>query len=184
MKKTLGALTVAVAALSSGLACADNYWALGVSSFELESSFDGFGMTADVKAIEGVYGFTSSPNIAWEARLGLGMGEEDIAFSYQGINNISIGATYKVDAYFSGYFRPQIVKENFQVYGLLGYSSVSGETSFDGSSEDTSDDGFSYGVGAGFIFAEKSSINLEWKNLAKVDGGDIAGMTLNYQRKF
>lgn len=183
MKKAIGTLVLAVSALSSGSVLANSYWGVGISSYELESEFDGLKMTADVRGIEGAYGFESSPNIAWEVRLGLGLGDDDINFS-MGNNSTTLGISYKVSSYFSGYFRPQYVTENFQFYGLLGYSSVSGEVSGGGSSEDTSDDGLSYGVGAGIVFGGNNAINLEWKNLAAIDDGDITGLSLTYQRRF
>jgi hypothetical protein len=183
MKKSIRTLALVVGALSSSSVLAGSYWGLGFSNYELESEFDGLELTTDIRGIEGAYGFESSPNIAWEFRLGLGLGDNDVKLS-TGNNSFSSGINYKASSYFSGYFRPQYVTESFQFYGLLGYSSVSGELSGGGVSEDTSDDGISYGVGAGFIFSDNNAFNLEWKNLAAIDDGDITGLSLTYQRRF
>lgn len=166
---------------------ADSYFSVGFGSYEFDLDIpdmpSGVKATNDIKGLEGVVGFESSPNIAWEARLGLGLGSSNTKFSYEG-QSVSTDLEYKAKSYFSGYFRPQYKNAHIQIYGLLGYTSIGGEASFDGGSEDTTDDGFSYGLGAGFIFAEKNSLNIEWKNLAKTDSGDITGLSVSFQRNF
>jgi Outer membrane protein beta-barrel domain len=168
-------------------ASADSYFSVGLGNYEFDFDFpelpSGVKATNDIKGLEGVVGFESSPNIAWEARLGLGLGSSNTKVSYQG-ESVSTDLEYKAKSYFSGYFRPQYKNAHLQIYGLFGYSSIGGEASFEGGSEDTTDDGFSYGAGAGVIFGKVNSINVEWKNLAKTDSGDITGLSVSFQRNF
>ena len=168
-------------------ASADSYFSVGLGNYEFDLGIpelpSGAKATNDIKGLEGVLGFESSPNIAWEARLGLGLGSSNTKISYQG-QSVSTDLEYKAKSYFSGYFRPQYKNAHLQIYGLFGYSSIGGEASFEGESEDTTDDGFSYGLGAGVIFGKVNSINVEWKNLAKTDSGDITGLSVSFQRNF
>jgi Outer membrane protein beta-barrel domain len=186
MKKLIALLSMSLFSFALP-ATADSYFSVGFGTYEFDLDIpdlpSGAKATNDIKGIEGVLGFESSPNIAWEARLGLGLGSSNTKVSYQG-DSISTDLEYKVDSYFSGYFRPQYKTSNLQIYGLLGYTSVGGEASYEGESEDTSDDGFSYGVGAGVIFGKVNSLNVEWKNLAKTDSGDITGFSVSFQRNF
>ncbi len=168
-------------------ASADSYLSVGFGNYEFDLDIpdlpSGAKATNDIKGLEATWGFESSPNIAWEARLGLGLGSSNTKVSYQG-ESISTDLEYKANSYFSGYFRPQYKASHFQIYGLLGYTSVGGEASLEGESEDTSDDGFSYGIGAGVIFEKVNSLNVEWKNLAKTDSGDITGLSVSFQHNF
>lgn len=185
MKKIIGSLALITASLTSHMASADSYWGLGYSDYELKASDSGIGIKADAGAIEAVLGVNSTPNIAWEVRMGLGLSEEDIVVSYQGQSG-TVGVTNKLNSYFSGYFKPQIVNDNLRFYGLLGFSTVSNtitDTEY-GDEEDTNDSGVSYGAGAGIAISDTSSVVIEWKNLAEIDGGDIKGFTFGFQRSF
>jgi hypothetical protein len=186
--KKFGVIASSVLVAMIGLnATAESYYGIGFGSYELETDFGsiepGLTGTNDIKGVEGYFGFEQNPYVAWELRLGLGLGGDNTVLHLGG-ESAESDLKYTANSYFSGYFRPQYQAKNVQFYGLLGYSSVSGEMSFDGESEDTSDDGVSYGFGAGVIFSKVNAINVEWKNLAKIDGGEITGVSFNFQRKF
>lgn len=185
MKKMIGSLALVTASLTCQMASADSYWGFGYSDYELNASDSGLGMKADVNTIEGVYGINSTANIAYEVRAGLGLKEEDIVFSYQG-ESATLGITNELTSYFSFYVKPHIAKDNFDFYGLLGYSRVANTITDTENSqkEDTTDSGISYGLGAGVSLPNNSSLVLEWKNLADIDGGDIRGFTLGLQHSF
>lgn len=183
----VAALVAVLSSVAGHVSAQSAYYGVGFGKYELttdfDSIYDGLEGTTDIKGIEGVWGFEQTPYIAWEARLGMGLGSDNMVLHADGKSE-ETDLEYKVSSYFSGYFRPQYKGSNVQVYGLLGYSSVGGEVSFDGESEDSSDDGFSYGIGAGFIFSGVNSLNIEWKNLAKIDGGEIKGVSFNFQRRY
>lgn len=186
--KSCGIAALAIlATVSVGHANAQGYFGIGIGSYEmttdLDDIYDGLKGTNDIKGLEGILGFEQNAYVAWEARLGLGLGSDNMVLHLQG-ESTGTDLEYKAQSYFSGYFRPQYKGSRGQLYGLLGYTSISGEASFDGEKEDTSDDGFSYGVGAGFQFSEVNSLNIEWKMLAKIDGGEAEGLSINFQRKF
>lgn len=183
MKNIISSLTIIALTLTSHIANADSYWGFGVSDYTIKGSESGIHVSTDASAIEGIIGLNTSPNIAWEARIGLGIDDRDVTYSLQGQSG-NTGLKNKLNSYVSGYFKPQFVGNNYHVYGLLGYSRVSNTlTSVDDGSEDTNDSGFSYGLGIG-LMSSNDSVNLEWKNLAKIDNGDIKGLTLGYQHTF
>lgn len=192
-------IAAAVLGLSLGVAgmavqAESTYWGVGVSQNEMNSQYFDLDLSADVQGLEAVVGIETSPYIAWELRLGFGLGDDDIVVSYGGESE-STGINFQVDSYVSGYFRPQYVTQNFQIYGLLGFSNINANLSSNGYSEDDSSSGISYGVGAGYIFSEQFSVNIEWKKIGDIKGlddgdgenildGDVSGITLNFQRKF
>lgn len=190
MKRIISSLALIIASLTSQAACADTYWGVGYSQYKLNgdvsNGYESMNMKADADAVEGVLGINVSPYIAWEARAGFGLQKDDIQFSLRG-KSASIGVTNKLNSYFSGYFKPQFAQNNFNFYGLLGYSTVSNTvdaTVINAGKKDTVDNGFSYGIGAGLKASENNSFVIEWKSLAEVDGGDIKGLTFGFRHSF
>ncbi|HWV14470.1 MAG TPA: outer membrane beta-barrel protein [Cellvibrio sp.] len=181
MKKIIGSLTLIAASLASNMAAADSYWGVGLSNYDLNINVLSNDLTFNTKAIEGVFGIEVNDYVSWEARAGFGLSDDQATLEY---GYYSTGITSKTNSYFSGYFKPHAGNKNIQAYGLLGYSSISHTVEILGSEEDTADDGVSYGLGAEIFISGNNTLNFEWKQLAKIDGGEITGVTFAIHHRF
>ena len=186
MTKQLSALALALAVTGiSHPACAEgNYVGIGFSPYSLDAEANGSSISGDANVLEGYYGFEWNDFFAAELRLGFGLGSGDLELD----SNIYSGdvGKVKITSMYGLYAKPQFKSGGFKAYALLGYAGYSTETTIEygsySESEDTTDDGFSYGIGAGFDFGQHG-IALEWKT-TKIDGGDISGVAAFYQYQF
>jgi opacity protein-like surface antigen len=91
--------------------------------------------------------------------------------------------------YKSIYYRPEMVNDEAKLYGLLGYTQLDvtvankDTAGKELSSATTSYSGFSYGVGIGFVFADRFNINFEYKNICRdlYDKANAATISLDYR---
>lgn len=186
MIKKLSALALVVAVTGiAHQACAEsNYVGIGFSPYSLEADVNGSSISGDANVLEGYYGYEWNDFFAAEMRLGFGLGSGDLELD----SNIYSGdvGEVKITSMFGLYAKPQFKSGGFKAYALLGYAGYNTETTIEvgnfSQSEDTSDDGFSYGLGAGFDFGQHG-LGLEWKT-TKIDGGDISGVAAFYQYQF
>ena len=126
---------------------------------------------ADLGALDVGVGMYFNKNFAVEARLGLGIQDDDI-----GAVNLDL------NGYIGVYARGEIPLANkFSIYGLLGVARVD----FDGTpSASNADNDISYGVGAMFAINNKSSIGAEYLMLHDDGPVQVDGFSINYQMKF
>lgn len=122
-----------------------------------------------VSALEGIGGFKFSPNLAFELQLGAGVTDDDLA----------PGVDVSVDHYVSAFFKPQLPLGDTKIYALLGHSTIKASTEGDVNISDT-DDGFAYGVGASYYFADLMSVNAEFKHL----GEDVDAISVGFSYEF
>lgn len=171
MTTKIRTLVAAAAAVFSFNASAQNYWGVGLNSFDFRTDEvtdfnDKARLVSGSEALEGLFGFEWMPYLAAEARLGLGFNGDKVQIETRGL---SLGAgSFELSSYLSGYLRPQYQSGPFQAYALLGFSGVKFELKADDEKDAHSKRGFSYGVGASYALSATASLNLEWKQLADI----------------
>lgn len=186
MTKQLLAIAFAISAtaLSNQALAEGNYVGLGFSPYSLDAEADGANVTGDANVLEGYYGFEWNDFFAAEMRLGFGLGSGDLELDANGYNR-NVGDV-KITSMYGLYAKPQFKSGGFRGYALLGYAGYNTETTISvgnySETSDTSDSGFSVGVGAGWDFGQHG-VSLEWKT-TKIDGGDISGVAAFYQYNF
>lgn len=104
-------------------------------------------------------GHRFNPNFALEARIGTGISDDSVR-----VDDFDIKA--KIDNYV-GLYGKAIMPLNYlvELYGLVGYTHARLEARAFGQSQITSDNDFSYGLGAAFEIAYNMSIEIEWARL-------------------
>ena len=128
----------------------------------------------DWQALDVGVGKFFSKHLAAEARLGVGVSDDD-----------SIGQNAKLDFSLGAYLRGEAaLTPRFSVYGLLGvaYTDVGASAAFLTNKE--SEFSPSYAVGALFNLNKKSSVGLEYLLLHNTNDHVIEGVNMSYRMKF
>ena len=134
--------------------------------------------TAKPIAIGGKFGKQFTPNIALEARFGIGVADDEIDAG-------GIPVKLEVDNYYGLYGKAMLpVSPNVSLYGLLGFTRAKVTASAGGFTASASDDDVSFGVGAEFGVSRTASINLEWAQLVDGEGVELQGLTVGVSFKF
>lgn len=112
-----------------------------------------------------------------EFRLGTQAGESQEDVNILGENE---EITLTVDSYYSLFLRPRVQYGYGLLYGLVGYSQISGEAKFREFevTADTESNGLSYGVGAGFIADSGMTLSVEYVSILDEGAVTIAGVNL------
>ena len=101
-----------------------------------------------------VIGAPLSPNLALEARIGVGLGRAET-------NTYGV----RVNSLYAGYLKGSLpLSPGFALYGLGGVAGVDLKRDF--GLIEAHDTGFSYGLGVDFDLAGNSRLNVEWVRLA------------------
>lgn len=115
-------------------------------------------------------GYQLNPNIALEARIGVGVTDDTV-----------IGVDVELDQYYAGYVVGSYpLSKEFSVYGMVGFSDVEITATANGRSASASDDGISYGLGGVYNFNNNIGLNLEYVLLAE----DINSLNFGVTYKF
>ena len=96
---------------------------------------------------------------------------------------------YKLDSYYSVYYRPEITNSEAKFYALIGYTDLTlGIDALDGngsviSETEFSESGTSYGLGMGW-FVDNVNINLEYRALLDKEEDEFRVITLSFDYRF
>ncbi|MDO3387577.1 porin family protein [Gilvimarinus sp. SDUM040013] len=182
LTKSISALLLPAALLTSGAALADNnrgfFAGVGASAINVDdsASFD----KANLWTAEIFGGYKLNPWLGAEVRYGTGLGEEELYLDYAGLSTTKMD----IDNSVSIYYRAEAVNQTGRFYALLGYSDVEFTVLGNGASATLSEDDFSWGLGAGFIVAPKLSLNFEYRNLVDVDAYRFTTITTSLDYRF
>lgn len=160
-----------------------------------------------LSTISAIAGYDFNEYIALEARYGFASSSDSLSYqhseSYGELNITGYAkADIELEKYASVYIKPKLpIGDIFNIYALLGYSytdvGVNVDININASdpygysrnlsesySESSTENGFSYGLGASVTFAEHFSIATEWKSLIEEDDLDFKGFSLIAGYKF
>lgn len=130
-------------------------------------------------------GYQLTPNVAVEARLGTGAGDDSINYDYYGVD---VEEKWDVDNYFAVLAKVSLpVGEYVSVYGFGGYNRLSLEYSATASymgysaseSVEVSDTSLTYGAGASVNVTKQLSLNAEYQVM--FDDVDSMGVSVSYK---
>ena len=177
MKRTLLALSLLVVAVSSQ---ADNrrgfYAGAGVSY--IDSGLNATdGGSVGFTTIELLGGYKLNPYVGAELRVGTGINGDENTIDETVIE-------YDVAHYESLYYRVESANQIAKFYGLLGYSNMEVDASTDTASENSSDSGFSWGAGIGFVTSPRGNLNFEYREILNSGDNQFYGWTMNYDFRF
>jgi opacity protein-like surface antigen len=179
-------------------ALADNtkgfYAGLGESFTNNHDDFAVFDVNAsisakNIKSNEIFGGYKYNDYLGAEVRYGSGTdAAKGVLFSADH-QSVTGEVDAEVGKYKSIYYRPEMVNEEAKLYGLLGYTQLDTTvTTKDATGKELTSvaksySGFSYGVGIGFVFADRFNINFEYKNICKdlYDKANTATINLDYR---
>ena len=177
MKKLLIAAVCAGASLSSFAQTAPEkltYGELGYTSVTIDS--DGF--TADNELLTGILGYKFHPNVAGEAFLAAGIGDDTSNFFGEPI-------TTEIDSAYGLFIKPyMMVNEQFELFGRVGYVNTDYTISGLGRAASEDNSSFAYGVGANYRFTDTLYGQLAYTTFYNKDDTDITGYTLAVGMKF
>lgn len=136
--------------------------------------FDDVSKSADVGVLFGRAGYQLNQNVAFEARLGVGVDDDHIYAS-----------KVEIDDWYGAYLKAGLpLQAGFYPYVLLGAThgkvKVSGPY---GSASDSSSD-ISYGLGMDYWFSGQISAGLEYAHFYDKDGVEVTGWMLGLNYKF
>lgn len=176
-KKIIGFIAAIVFA-PFATAQANWYGAVGLSSLDYEE--EGLSQTATVSTINGAVGIEFNPNFTGELRIGFGMSGDSINVTAFDQN---VNVDFDLDQFYGLYLRPQFKGERVQVYGLLGYASAEVTANAEGFEVSDDDADVSFGAGAGYLFNERMSLNLEYTSFS-ADAFDLSGIGVRFEFGF
>lgn len=185
-----------ILALSSQSLFADTYYAKPISSHSSSfapSAFAGIGFqsydyrleqsdTLSPTVMHGYIGAEFAPNLAWEFRYGVGLGNSEVV----GENSAT---TVDFDQYHAVYLKPQFkLNDGVIAYGLIGYADVDWieTTSIAGIdlSQIQSDYGASIGFGGELSLSPEVSATVEYLRLLDEEKVDASSIGVGLQVKF
>lgn len=136
-------------------------------------------------------------NSALGVEIRVGMGVSDKGISSEAIEDGTDPVTHTldtelaIDRYEALYYRPELANEEAKLYALLGYTRMkrsetitnTGDSTFGEVEIGTTESGFSYGVGVGFVVNKHLNLNFEYRRMNEGKAGDteIAGVNLDYR---
>lgn len=173
----------AAAALSGALAISGTAQAqtsglyAGVSLTQVNYKEEGFPSAKPI-AIAGKFGKQFTPNIALEARFGIGVSDDEVDAG-------GIPVKLEVDNYYGVYGKAMLpVGAGGSIYGLLGFTRAKVTASAGGFSASASDDDVSFGIGGELNISPTAAITLEWARLIQAEGVKIEGLSIGVNFRF
>ncbi|MNJ63544.1 OmpA-like transmembrane domain protein [compost metagenome] len=130
-------------------------------------------------------GYQFNPNVAVEARLGVGAGDDSTNYDVMGVDVVE---KWEVNNYFAVLAKVSLpLGEYVSVYGFGGYNRLSLENSATASymgysasgSVEASDTSLTYGVGASVNVTKQLSLNTEYQVM--FDDVDSMGVSVSYK---
>jgi hypothetical protein len=179
MKKMLIAAICAGASLSSFAQTAPEseqllYGELGYTGVEIERG----GSSADNELLTGFIGYKFHPNVAGEAFLAVGVGDET-----QDVFGTPI--TTELDSMYGLFIKPTtMVSDQLELFGRVGYVAADLTVSSPTGSFSEDDSSFAYGAGANYYFTDRFYGQFAYTTFYDKDDTDISGYTLAVGMEF
>ena len=136
--------------------------------------------------IELVLGYQYHPLLGIDLRYGASVTERSAkAMAGETANQFD----FKLDSYYSVYYRPEITNSEAKFYALIGYTDLTlGIDALDRngaliSETEFSESGTSYGLGMGW-FVDDVNINLEYRVLLDKEEDEFSVITLSFDYRF
>ncbi|WP_444993994.1 outer membrane beta-barrel protein [Aliikangiella sp. IMCC44359] len=131
-------------------------------------------------------GYIFNESLSFEARLGLGVGDDNINFN---LLNTTVSGEIELDQTMGIYGKYAMPVEQYAPYVILGYSSAEATakvSSMSASSVSASSDvaSMSYGLGLDVQISKRMTGNLEYINLLDKSDVEISAITLGVSFKF
>lgn len=127
-----------------------------------------------LNAIYGRFGALFNENLSAEARIGLGVGDDNVG-----------GVKVELDNFYGAYVRGGIpVGEVFYPYAIVGYTKGKISASGPFGSGSFSDSDFSFGVGADFNVSDLLKINAEYLSYVDSDDVELTGFSVGVSFSF
>ncbi|MDH0868082.1 porin family protein [Mitsuaria sp. GD03876] len=124
--------------------------------------------------IRGIVGWDVHPNVAIEAMLAGGAGDDS-----------SNGLTVKVQRSYGLFVKPKFaVTPEFEVFGRLGFADTKVKLSSSQGSISDSDNSFAWGLGASYSFNKQFYATADYGSYYKKDGFKLTGFTLGAGYRF
>ncbi|VUD56670.1 hypothetical protein TDB9533_02326 [Thalassocella blandensis] len=146
---------------------------------------DFYGNGVTFKTIHVNLGYKYHPFLGIEVRGGASIGDETIAYEDLETPSDSDVAEAGIDMFYSVYYRAEWANEIAKLYLLLGQSAL--ETTYkleDNNNIESSESGFSYGLGFGLWLDEKMNLNIEYKVLADLEVDTFKAFTIAADYRF
>lgn len=183
MQRTLIATVAAAALLSlAGTAQAQTadpkaYAEVGYSGLVYKNDI---GSKTSPGVLDTTLGYRVHPNVAVEATLGLGAGQDDLT-----VNGSPTRIRAKTGVNLGVFVRPGVeVTDGVEVFGRFGWQRTRATLSWDGKSESDSDNDFAYGLGVNVNLTKASYLQASWMNRFSKNGASIKGLGVAYGYRF
>jgi len=145
---------------------------------------DRFRNDVNFKAGEVILGYKHNNYLGLEVRGGASLDDEVIAIRDTALG-LDEAADSNIEEYFSVYYRAELANEIAKLYLLVGQSAIKTRTEFgDDSFVQSSDTGFSYGIGFGLWLDERMNLNFEFKNLVDTQNDSFVAGGINADYRF
>lgn len=160
-------------------------------SFVDSNNEDEQGNNVEFNVVEGYVGYKYNGYLGVEARIGTALSSDD-ATTLSGTSKTEFDLNY----YAGVYWRPEQKNEVAKLYGLFGYATTEiDQTALvldqggnfvkpEGGLQSNSVEGFSYGIGVGFVLDEHFNLNFEYKSIIDTDTTELSGFALNVDYRF
>ncbi len=182
MNRLMQSLTLGALALASGAVLAAEpaptesgaYWGVYIGQVRYsESGLPSFNPTAFLASL----GWELNRNVAFEARIGTGIGSDSKTVS-------GVPIDLKLKDFYGGYLRWMLPLSNgFSLYALTGYGHGKLEASSMGFTASTTDGSFSGGVGAEFAMNRSGAVGVEYGRLVSGSGYDANLISIGYRMR-
>lgn len=160
----------------------------------------------EVKASEIFLGYKYSPFLGLEVRAGFGEGSERVRRVFPPDRD-TVNINYRIDHYYSLYYKPEAINDIAKLYGLFGFTSIQRSAGFrdeqgdaiaafggesvafgaaevKGSQLEDNASGFSYGIGVGFVVERMVNINFEYRYILRNSDERISTTGVYFDYRF
>lgn len=126
-------------------------------------------------------GYIFNESLSLEARLGLGVGDDNINFN---LLNTTVSGEIELDQTMGIYGKYAIPVEQYAPYVILGYSSAEATAKVSNTSASSDVASMSYGLGLDVKISKRMTGNLEYINMLDKSDVEISAITLGVSFKF
>jgi opacity protein-like surface antigen len=134
--------------------------------------------SASLTSIGGVLGTVMNPHFALEARVGLGLDDDQITVG-------ASPANVKLESYVSGLLKGILpLAPRFGIYGVAGATIGKFAASSSAVYVNKWESDFTYGAGAEFGFAPTMSLGIEWLRMFEGSGYDLDAVSVALNFRF
>lgn len=148
----------------------------GVSFIDANTS-DASGNDLNFTTLDIVGGYKFNGFLGIDARIGLGLSDESSTIAGSEVKT-------STDYYASLYWRPETANDIAKIYGLLGFSTISGSVDTATGDNSNTESGLSYGGGVGFVLQESWNLNFEYRLILDDDNNEFSAVSANVDYRF